>query len=129
MVTSWKKAFIPLESNPEVFNELSALLGVSSSLHFEDIFTLDEPDFLPHPALALILVFPEGNNEGVRTSDAESARPIYTGCGDNEPVVWFKQTIHNACGLYAAPHALSNGEAREFIGTISPAKPSSLLLV
>ena len=111
----WRKAYIPLESNPEVFNELSALLGVSSDLQFEDIFTLDEPDFLPHPALALILVFPEGNNQGARTSEAEQARPVYTGSGDGEPVVWFKQTIHNACGLYAALHALSNGEARHHI--------------
>ncbi len=111
----YRKAFIPLESNPEVFNELSALLGVSSDLRFEDIYTLDEPGFLPHPALALILVFPEGNNRGPRTSEAETARPPYTGAGHDEPVLWFKQTIHNACGLYAALHALSNGEARRYI--------------
>ena len=111
----YRKAFIPLESNPEVFNELSALLGVSSDLHFEDIYTLDEPDFLPHPALALILVFPEGNNRGPRTSESETARLPYNGAGHDEPVLWFKQTIHNACGLYAALHALSNGEARQHI--------------
>jgi len=30
-------------------------------------------------------------------------------------VVWFKQTIGNACGLIALLHAVCNGSAREFI--------------
>lgn len=30
-----------------------------------------------------------------------------------QEVLWFKQTIHNACGLYAILHAVTNGEPRE----------------
>ncbi|KAH8898105.1 cysteine proteinase [Thozetella sp. PMI_491] len=106
------KAFIPLESNPDVFNELADVLGAPPELTFEDVLTLDEPDFLPRPALALILVFPGSRNFGSRTSGLEVSRLEYSGSGESEPVVWFKQTIHNACGLYAMLHALSNGEAR-----------------
>lgn len=37
--------------------------------------------------------------------------PEYAGCGDDEPVTWFKQTIGHACGLMALLHCLSSGEA------------------
>lgn len=30
-------------------------------------------------------------------------------------VVWYKQTINNACGLYAILHAVCNGDARDSI--------------
>ncbi|KAB5569999.1 ubiquitin carboxyl-terminal hydrolase [Coniochaeta sp. 2T2.1] len=108
-----RKAFYPLESNPLVFNELLSRLGVSPRLQFQDIFTLSEPDFLPHhPTLALILVFPA---DEVLKADAASARPAYAGYGEDEPVVWFRQTIQNACGLYAVLHGVCNGAARGFI--------------
>ncbi|OIW33196.1 ubiquitin carboxyl-terminal hydrolase, family 1 [Coniochaeta ligniaria NRRL 30616] len=106
------KAFLPLESNPEVFNELLRMLGVSSRLQFEDVFSLDEPDFLPHPALAAVLVFPA---DDVLKADAASEREAYAGSGADEPVVWFRQTIQNACGLYAILHGVCNGEAVRYI--------------
>lgn len=34
---------------------------------------------------------------------------------EEEPVMWFRQSINNACGLYAILHAISNGEARNHI--------------
>jgi ubiquitin carboxyl-terminal hydrolase L3 len=116
-----RKSFIPLESNPEVFNELISLLGAPSGLSFEDVYTLDEVDFLPHPALALIMIFPpDASYEAkARRDEAEFRREEYTGSGDGEPVVWFRQTIYNACGLYAILHALSNGEARSMIRKLS----------
>jgi len=110
-----RKHFLPLESNPEVFNELLQLLGVTSDIGFEDVFTLDEPQFLPRPALAVVLVFPTTDRYETKKAALESSRPEYTGSGNGEPVVWFKQTINNACGLYAILHALSNGKARQFI--------------
>jgi ubiquitin carboxyl-terminal hydrolase L3 len=113
MVSSPRKAFLPLESNPSVFTELIRLLGVSPRLSFEDVFSLDDPAFLPHPALALVLVFPA---DDILEADLASTRAHYAGSGADEPVVWFKQTIHNACGLYAVLHAVCNGPAREFVG-------------
>jgi len=35
--------------------------------------------------------------------------------GEGEPVVWYKQTIGNACGLIGLLHAVSNGAAKEHI--------------
>jgi ubiquitin carboxyl-terminal hydrolase L3 len=45
----------------------------------------------------------------------------YDGTAEDEPVLWFNQTIGNACGLYALIHSIANGEARSFV------KPDSLL--
>ena len=104
------KHFVPLESNPDVFNALISHLGASKSLRFGDVVSLDEPDL--HP-LALILVFPTpADYEAKRAAENKE-------CGESkssEDVLWFKQTINNACGLYAILHALTNGEAREMIG-------------
>jgi len=125
VIKKYRKHFIPLESNPDVFNQLIRLLGAPESLVFEDVFTLDEPEFLPHPALALILIFPTAENyeeqraaEDASHEDSSSSRP-------GEEVVWFKQTINNACGLYAILHALSNGEARGLIGNNEALHPPS----
>ncbi|KAF9875262.1 ubiquitin c-terminal hydrolase l3 [Colletotrichum karsti] len=123
MPPTYNKAFIPLESNPEVFNELIGLLGASPSLQFEDVFTLDDPAFLPEKILALVLVFP--------TTPTFEARLVAEEAGaqdwmvehneEDEDAVWFKQTINNACGLYAILHALANGRAKDFL------RPGSLL--
>ena len=104
------KHFIPLESNPDVFNELIRHLGASQRLRFEDVVSLDEPDL--HP-LALILVFPTPEDyEAKRAAENEKSEA----CGSSQDILWFKKTINNACGLYAILHALTNGEARELIG-------------
>ena len=39
----------------------------------------------------------------------------YEGSGEKEPVIWFRQTIHNACGLIGCLHAVSNGGAKAYI--------------
>ncbi|KAI5861922.1 ubiquitin carboxyl-terminal hydrolase, family 1 [Durotheca rogersii] len=114
---TYRKHFIPLESNPDVFNNLISLLGASQSLVFEDVLSLDEPDLLPHPAVALILVFPTTSNYEARKVAEDAARGEYNSSEDHEDVLWFKQTINNACGLYGILHALANGEARGVIET------------
>jgi ubiquitin carboxyl-terminal hydrolase L3 len=56
-----RKHFIPLDLSPQVFTELIHKFGVSDSLKFEDVLSLDNPGllaFLPRRAYALILVFP-----------------------------------------------------------------------
>lgn len=118
MASQYAKHFIPLESNPEIFTHLIHNLGVSRALRFEDVYALDDPSLLPHPALALVLTFPT-------TEDYESRRVVELLAAEKEgksehnvrDVIWFKQTIYNACGFYAVLHAVCNGEARNHIRT------------
>jgi hypothetical protein len=52
------KHFLPLESNPAVFNELIHLLGAEDVIAFEDVLTLDDPELVPDPPLPWSLSFP-----------------------------------------------------------------------
>ncbi|OQD73269.1 hypothetical protein PENDEC_c016G00713 [Penicillium decumbens] len=117
-VPNTQKAFVPLENNPEVMSHLVHQLGLPPTLGFTDVFSIDEPDllaFIPRPSHALLLVFPVSNTyEASRTAE-DSTLPEYTGTGPSEPVIWFKQTIRNACGLIGLLHAVSNGEPRRHI--------------
>ncbi|KAI5293766.1 ubiquitinyl hydrolase 1 [Ascosphaera acerosa] len=110
-----RKAFVPLENNPEVMTQLCHRLGLSSSLAFSDVFSIDEPEllaFVPRPSLALLLVFPITPTYEQARQAEDSGVADYAGHGAGEPVVWFKQTIRNACGLIGLLHAVSNGQAR-----------------
>ena len=69
---SYRKHYIPLESNPDLFTQLIHRLGVSTSLNFQDVLTIDEPDLLPRPALALIFVFPTSDAYEVQKAKEES---------------------------------------------------------
>jgi ubiquitin carboxyl-terminal hydrolase L3 len=102
--TVYKKHFIPLESNPDLFTELIHRLGLSS-------------DFIPRPALALVLVFPTTATYDEHTRDEEQSIEDYAKSGSQEEVMWYKQTINNACGLYGILHAVSNGDAKDYVGT------------
>ncbi|KAF2247749.1 ubiquitin carboxyl-terminal hydrolase, family 1 [Trematosphaeria pertusa] len=115
----WRKHFLPLESNPDVFTELIHKLGMSDSLSFQDVYSLDDPELLaliPRPAHALVLVFPTTRAYEKRVVDEDARLTEYVGCGDGEGVVFFKQTINNACGLYAILHGICNGSARALMG-------------
>ncbi|KAL1739058.1 hypothetical protein HDZ31DRAFT_50003, partial [Schizophyllum fasciatum] len=37
------------------------------------------------------------------------------GTGEEDDLIWYRQTIHNACGTYAILHAVSNGAARSLV--------------
>lgn len=115
---AYRKHFIPLESNPELFTELIHRLGVSSAIGFHDVLSIDDPElaFIPRPALALVLVFPTTATYEEYTSDEEKLTENYAKSGEQDEVMWYKQTINNACGLYGILHAVSNGDARNFVG-------------
>ncbi|TRX99029.1 hypothetical protein FHL15_000371 [Xylaria flabelliformis] len=116
-------AFIPLEANPELMTSLLRKLGLSSSLAVHDVYSISEPEllaFIPRPALALLLVFPvSAIYESSRLSE-DAGVDEYTGKGEDEPVMWWKQTIRNACGLMGLLHAVANGPARGFIEQDTP---------
>ena len=94
-------------------------LGLSPALSFHDVFSISDPEllaFVPRPATALLLVFPVSKSyEQFRVTE-DKDRNDYEGKGDNEPVIWYKQTIRNACGLIGILHAVSNGGSRNFVG-------------
>ncbi|KAI1323738.1 ubiquitin carboxyl-terminal hydrolase, family 1 [Xylariaceae sp. FL0255] len=112
---TYQKHFTPIESNPDLFTKLIHHLGVSSALSFHDVWSLDEDELLsliPRPVLAFIVVFPTSSDyESKLAQENNLQRP------DSNPqnVIWFKQTINNACGLYGILHAVANGRAREYI--------------
>ncbi len=111
-------AFIPLEANPELMTSLLHTLGLSPALSIHDVYSLTDPDllsFIPRPALALLLVFPVSAAYESHRLAEDSLLSEYAGRGEKEPVVWFRQTIRNACGLMGLLHAASNGEARNFV--------------
>jgi ubiquitin carboxyl-terminal hydrolase L3 len=93
-------------------------LGLSPTLQFHDVYSLTEPSllaFLPRPAAALLLVFPVTATYEKFRQEEDAPREDYTGSGPEEKVVWYKQTIRNACGLIGLLHAITNGTAREQI--------------
>ncbi|KAM3424096.1 hypothetical protein BST61_g11355 [Cercospora zeina] len=112
------KRFVPLENNPEVMTTLLHNLGLSPTLSFHDVFSLSDPSllaFVPRPAHALLLVFPVSPTYETHRETEDSTKPLYTGSGPTESVIWYKQTISNACGLIALLHSISNGPARSHI--------------
>ncbi|KAL1303566.1 hypothetical protein AAFC00_006935 [Neodothiora populina] len=120
--TSGKKKFIPLENNPEVMSSLLHKLGLSKQIAFHDVYSIDDPDllaFVPRPAYALLLVFPVSDTYERFRIREDSAKPHYAGSGPDEEVIWYKQTIGNACGLIGLLHGVSNGPARSFIDSES----------
>jgi ubiquitin carboxyl-terminal hydrolase L3 len=115
---AYGKHYIPLESNPVLFTHLINQIGVSPILAFHDVLSVDDPELLaitPRPALALVLVFPTSSDYEKNLEEQGRLIPDHYETGDGENVMWYKQTINNACGLYAIFHAVSNGDARDFI--------------
>lgn len=93
-------------------------LGLSSTFGFTDVYSIDEPDllaFVPRPSYALLLVFPVSKSYEASRIAEDTPLSDYNGTGPDEPVLWFKQTIRNACGLIGLLHAVSNGEVRNHI--------------
>jgi ubiquitin carboxyl-terminal hydrolase L3 len=116
------KAFIPLENNPEVMSSLLHKLGLAPTVQFHDVFSIDSPEllaFIPRPAYALLLVFPVSNAYEQSRVEEDQSRVEYDGKGKGEEVMWFRQTIRNACGLIGLLHGVANGEARSYIRMFS----------
>ena len=95
-------------------------LGLSPTLAFHDVWSIDDPEmlsFVPRPASALLLVFPVSEHYEKFRFEEDADKAAYEGKGEGEPVIWYKQTIRNACGLIGILHAVSNGGARNFVGS------------
>ncbi|KAG9104920.1 ubiquitinyl hydrolase 1 [Ceratobasidium sp. 370] len=87
--------WIPLESNPEVFNAWAGKLGLSTGVHgFSDVYGLD-PELLamvPAPSKAILLIFPitEATEQKRKEDDARLAKEKQP---DVDPtLIYIKQT-------------------------------------
>lgn len=97
---------------------LAHKLGLSTDFKFYDVYSLTEPSLLslvPRPVLALLVIFPWTPSWHANRVTEDAEKGPYEGKGPEEPVVWFKQTIGEACGSIGLTHCLLNGPAREHI--------------
>lgn len=104
-------------------NPLKQRLGLSDDAQFYDVYSLDEPELLAHiprPAYALLVIIPLTKAWHDERIAEDAKEEEYTGYGDKEPVIWFKQTIGNACGSIGLLHAAINGPAAKLILSGSP---------
>ena len=118
-MTATQTKWVPLEANPELFTSWCSAMGLDTSAYaFHDIYGTD-PDLLamvPQPVSAVLLLFPiTPSMEKLRADEnasASSASP--------DGILWFKQTIGNACGTIGLLHALANSSAASAIKPDSP---------
>lgn len=99
-------------------NALARNLGLSPTLEFRDVYSLTDPTILstiPRPAHALLVILPLTAAWHRDRVSEDSDKPAYAGKGEQEPVLWFKQTIGHACGSIGLLHCLVNGEAKSHI--------------
>ncbi|EST07850.1 Peptidase C12, ubiquitin carboxyl-terminal hydrolase [Kalmanozyma brasiliensis GHG001] len=119
-MTETRMKWVPLESNPELFTSWCSSMGLDTSKYaFHDIYGTD-PDLLamvPQPVAAVLLLFPiTPSMEALRQQENEAASPAAAG----SDILWFKQTIGNACGTIGLLHALANSTATSSIKPDSP---------
>ncbi|KAI8091373.1 uncharacterized protein B0P05DRAFT_527191 [Gilbertella persicaria] len=105
------KRWVPLEANPEVWNKIIHKLGVSPKYNYVDVYGFD-PELLamiPAPVEAMIFLFPLTETYEKYKSE-EAARLLEHEQNIDPEVVFFKQTIENACGMIALLHSIANSQ-------------------
>ncbi|KAF8556693.1 cysteine proteinase [Imleria badia] len=103
--------WIPLESNPEVFNSWAYAAGLpKDQAHFQDIYGLDDEllAMVPPVVKAVALLFPCAGIISAKRTE-EDSKIQTSGQESIDPgVFWMKQTISNACGTMGLIHSLAN---------------------
>ncbi|KAG8066614.1 hypothetical protein GUJ93_ZPchr0004g38349 [Zizania palustris] len=97
----------PLESSPDVFNQLMWSLGVpEDEAEFHDVYGLDADALgtVPQPVLAVIFCFPDP------PQDASNPSQKVLATGEKQILFFIKQieSLGNACGTLALLHAVGN---------------------
>ncbi|CAD5225943.1 unnamed protein product [Bursaphelenchus okinawaensis] len=118
MTTQW----LPLESNPDVFNDFLTRIGVKKA-KCVDVYGFDDEliSFIPKPHLALILCYPDYKKVD------EIMKPVYDkvsaeGAIVPDKIFFMKQKISNACGTFALFHSIAQNTDKLDIGQGSFAK-------
>ncbi|CAO1636219.1 unnamed protein product [Parajaminaea phylloscopi] len=106
--------WVPLESNPELFTKWASVLGLDSSKWtYHDVFGLD-PSLLamvPQPVQAVLLLFPVSKGYEQRRLEEDKGVEIAERGAEEGEMIWWKQTIGNACGTMGLLHSLANASA------------------
>lgn len=100
-----KVRWVPMESNPDVWNKLLKEMGVSGGWQFTDVWGLD-PELLmmvPQPVAAVVLLYPiSGNTENWATEKVKGTTLV------SDKVFFMRQTVGNACGTVGILHSILN---------------------
>jgi ubiquitin carboxyl-terminal hydrolase L3 len=121
--------WLPVESNPETFNNYATKLGLDiSQVSFIDVLSTEEwaLEMVPSPIYAMACLFPikeaseahKASEEALRVANLTSKGESYI--DPSRSVFFIKQSIPNACGTIALIHAIANA-----IGTIPDSSLSS----
>ncbi|KAG9063029.1 Ubiquitin carboxyl-terminal hydrolase isozyme L3 [Linnemannia hyalina] len=104
--------WLPLESNPEVLDKYVRDLGVPAPWRYADVMGLDEEllAFVPQPVHAVILLFP-CTPQYEEFCKEERQRIDKEGQIVSDNIVFYPQTISNACGTMGVLHSIVNNWA------------------
>ncbi|KAI8070568.1 ubiquitin carboxyl-terminal hydrolase isozyme L3 [Gilbertella persicaria] len=103
--------WLPLEANPEVWNHMIHANGIDSTWNFVDVLGLDEEGMasIPRPCVAMIFLFPiTPAYEAFRKKEETHIKVHEQNISPN--LIYYKQTISNACGMMALLHSITNNE-------------------
>ncbi|KAG1122068.1 hypothetical protein G6F42_011828 [Rhizopus arrhizus] len=103
--------WVPLEANPEVWNEIIHKAGVDPKYNYVDVLGFD-PELLavlPPVVEAVVFLFPI-TEAYEKFKDEEEAHLIKLEQSISPDVVFFKQTIANACGMIALLHSVASND-------------------
>ncbi|CAO1615453.1 unnamed protein product [Sympodiomycopsis kandeliae] len=115
--------WVPLESNPELFTNWSSALGLDTNKYaYHDIFGLDPSllSMVPQPVEAVLLLFPVSEGYEKQRLDEDQDREISQEGNKDGELIWWKQTIGNACGTMGLLHSLANTSVRRSLSPDSP---------
>ncbi|TFK24439.1 peptidase C12, ubiquitin carboxyl-terminal hydrolase 1 [Coprinopsis marcescibilis] len=114
MSSSDKLRWIPLESNPEVFNKWAQRAGlITAQDSFSDVYGLDDDllALVPHPTKAVILLFPDVPDAKKHQKEEDARISVQGSQPHLDPTIFYvRQKISNACGTIALIHALANSD-------------------
>ncbi|GAN00919.1 ubiquitin carboxyl-terminal hydrolase isozyme L3 [Mucor ambiguus] len=109
VVMKKKIKWLPLEANPDIWNKIIHDNGVDPGWSFTDVYGLDAESLamIPQPVAAIIFLFPITDAyEEFREKEETHLKVHEQNISPN--LIYYKQTISNACGMMALLHSVAN---------------------